>query len=326
MDTLTLTIERQISDAGERQKEIKRGESLGEQALTENESVRRFSALTTTNCEFLVLSKRDYVEIIKKFSRKKLRKGEFMETRIPFLDSIVSPEVWETLQDSLVEVEYPKGAIVATEKMEGTKIYFVGQGECVLEKNVTIPPRNDRHEIDLIKVKKVIATLGEGSCIGAEIVFNDDQLYTYTIKVKSSSAMLYSVEKSVFLQNFPQQCIDALHENLLVKEQLHEKKIQKIVQEAIEEASAESNNLKPLLKASSSLSPTNFRIHPTLYNHMHTPQQKKSENIVVMDSKEAKSFEYEALILFPKEEKTFERAKNRVNSMFKKRANIATAA
>ena len=183
MDTLTMTIERQIYDAGERQKEVKRGEGLGELGLTDKEPLRRFSALTTTNCEFLVLYKRDYVEIVKKFSRKKLRKGEFMETRIPCLDSIVSPDVWEVLHDSLVEIEYPKGAIVATEKMEGSKIYFNGQGECVLEKNITLSPRNDKHEID-VRAKKVIATLGEGSCIGAEIVFNDDQLYTYTIKVK----------------------------------------------------------------------------------------------------------------------------------------------
>ena len=139
--------------------------------------------------------------------------------------------------------------------------------------------------------------------------------------------MLYAVEKVTFLKNFPQQCIDALYENMLIMEQLHEKKIHKIMQEAIEEANAENSTLKPLLKASLSPSPTNFRIHPTLYNHMHTPQHKKNENIVVVDHKEvAKSFEHEAMILFPKEEKIFERAKNKSSSMFKKRDNIATAA
>ena len=183
MDKLAHKLEKIISTTGTKQEDIGVGESFGETALVDSHAPRPFSVLTNTNCEFLIINRRDYVNIVTKYDQKRRVKKEFMENKIPFLDSIASLDVWNVLYNSLEGAEYTRGSIISIEDTKGKKLYFIRNGECDLEKTIEVPIKNNKNNNETLKVKRVLVTLGSGSCMGEEILLNDNPVYKYTIKV-----------------------------------------------------------------------------------------------------------------------------------------------
>jgi len=123
------------------------------------------------------------VNIVTKYDLKRKVKKEFMENKIPFLDSIASQDVWNVLYNSLNDFEYARGSIISTEDMIGKKLFFIRNGECDIEKTIEVSIKNNKHEIETIRMKRIIATLGSGCCMGEEILLNDNPVYKYTIRV-----------------------------------------------------------------------------------------------------------------------------------------------
>ena len=173
-----------IAQEGVKQKDIKIGEGFGDNILSDPKSTRPYSILTNTNCEFMVINRKIFADILKKYDKKRRIKSDFMEKKIPFLDSIASHDVWDMLHTLLIDIEYPKGATVISEETSGNKIFFLREGECELEKTL-IYRKNDKtnNTSETLRIKKTLAKLGSGACFGEEILIKDDPIYNYSIKV-----------------------------------------------------------------------------------------------------------------------------------------------
>lgn len=173
-------LETLISNEGVKQKDLKIGEGFGDHILSDSKSTRPYSILTNTNCEFMVINRKIFAEILKKYDKKRRIKSDFMEKKIPFLDSIASHDVWDMLHSLLIDVEFPKGATIVSEDTPGNKIFFLREGECELEKTIVFRKNNS----ETLRIKKTIAKLGPGACFAEELLIKDDPIHTYSIKVK----------------------------------------------------------------------------------------------------------------------------------------------
>lgn len=176
-------LEELISKYGVKIKEMKEGEAFGEKALIEKNAKRTTSVITNTNCEFIVINKNDYINIINKYDRRRQIKTHFMKTKIPCVGIIRSPEIWEDIFYVIKDLDYPIGSVLVNEGDQGNRVFFIVNGYCELEKNIVVQGTKTHCEFDPIKMKKTIAKLGPGSCLGEEILIGDENRYDYTIKV-----------------------------------------------------------------------------------------------------------------------------------------------
>lgn len=176
-------IENLIAKLGVKLKEMKEGEGFGEKALVEKAN-RSTSVVTNSNCEFIVIMKHDYMNIIKRFDKRHQIKSAFMSTKIPFLNTINSPVIWEDIYYLIKDIDRPKGSILANENETGDKIFFIETGSCELEKTIIVERNSAHYQYDSLKFKRTIARLDAGNCLGEEILVNRDQTYNYTIRVR----------------------------------------------------------------------------------------------------------------------------------------------
>ena len=161
-------------------KEMKEGEAFGEKALSSKDAKRSASILTNTDCEFIVVMKRDYINIMGRYNKEDRLKMEFLKNNLHYIDKISSSMV---LQDYLyifhTEI-YHRGNTVIEEGIVGKKVYMLVQGQIGLEKKVD-------HEgtFDCIKSTKSVqvASLFAPATFGEEILFDGRDKYKYTVKV-----------------------------------------------------------------------------------------------------------------------------------------------
>ena len=165
-------------------KEMNEGEGFGEKALVEKDGKRTTSVITNVDCEFIVIMKDDYLNIIRKYDKRRKTKEDFMKEHIPNLKNINSTVIWDDIYYLIKDINYPRGSIIVNENDQGDKIFFIVEGCCEIEKNIIITESDLRHEYEPIKMKKVIATFDTGSCLGDEIVLENKNTYDYTIKVR----------------------------------------------------------------------------------------------------------------------------------------------
>ena len=182
---LKLYLKKIIAEMGKKIKEMQEGEAFGEKALTNKDATRTTSILASTNCEFLVISKDDYLNIIKKHDKSRSLKMESMLKYIPYVDTISSTEILEDLFFIIKEHDYQRGTIIAEEGNPGKLVFIIVNGYCDLEKTFHIPLHKKKPDSEIIPVKKTIASIGPGSCAGEEIFFDPHQ-YQYTIKVHNN--------------------------------------------------------------------------------------------------------------------------------------------
>ena len=182
--SLELDIVQLIAEMGVKIKEMDEGEGFGEKALVERDGKRTTSVVTNADCEFIVITKEDYLNIIRKYDKRRQIKEEFMKQHIPNLSTINSPAIWDDIYYLIKDINYPRGSVIVNENEQGDKIFFIVEGCCEIEKNIVIKENDLRHEYEPIKMKKVIATFDAGSCFGDEIIFENKNTYDYTIKVR----------------------------------------------------------------------------------------------------------------------------------------------
>jgi len=173
-----------ITRHGIKIKEIKEGEGFGEKSLVEQFGKRSTSIITNTHCEFIVIMKNDYVNIIRRYDKRRQAKIDFMRDKIPYLNTISSSIIWEDIFYLIKDADYTKGTAIANENEKGNQIFLVVQGYCELEKGIIIEEKNRHHQYEPIKMKKAIAKFGPGSCLGEEILVSPDPKYNYTIRVE----------------------------------------------------------------------------------------------------------------------------------------------
>lgn len=170
-----------VAEMGVKIKDLKEGEGFGEKALIEN-SKRTASILTNTNCEFILVFKDDYLSVVNKFDNRRQAKIQFVKTKIPFMDSINSMEIWDQLFYEVKDQDYPRETVIVTEDKPGNYIFFLASGQCIVEKTFIIKRKKAQTE-ETREFKRTIATLEVGSCFGEEILENNSN-YRYTVKVR----------------------------------------------------------------------------------------------------------------------------------------------
>lgn len=166
-------------------KELREGECFGERALGSKEAKRMASILTNTDCEFIILLKKDYLNIMSQYNKENRLKLEFLKKHLPYVDKIVSASV---LQDYsyIFQTEFlTRGNIVVQEGQDGERIYILVQGQISLQKKID-------YENPLRKKKTSKTVLISNSCtptiFGEEILFEPKfrRKYKYTVKVMSN--------------------------------------------------------------------------------------------------------------------------------------------
>lgn len=178
-----------IESLGSKLTEMKEGEGFGEKALLAKCGKRTASIVTNTNCDFLVMMKKDYVEIITRYDKRRQAKMKFMTKYIPYLDSIVSNEIIENLFYQIKESDHSKGAVVAQEGAPAKHLFFIQDGYCDIEKTIISESTGKN---PTYKIKRKLATFGPGSCLGEEVLLNVNPKYDYSIVVKIKRISSYN--------------------------------------------------------------------------------------------------------------------------------------
>ena len=113
---------------------------------------------------------------------------------------------------------------------------------------------------------------------------------------------MYSIDKSILLSNFPKQCVASLKENFSIKEELHVKKIKRIVQEYLEEANNDKGSRNDI-KLNNDL-PFVSLFSPKIYRHVHVAQPKMAEKVdeLLKNSREGSPFDKDNFCLFSKQD------------------------
>lgn len=161
-------------------KEMREGESFGERALSGFGARRSASILANTDCEFIVLTKKDYINIVDRYNKENRFKLEFLKENLPYVNRISSASV---LQDYIYifHTEYFKrGNTVTEEGSKGDKVYILVQGQCKVERRLYLKDTADSAQSN----KNVLITsISAPSIIGEEILFGNSNKYKYTVKV-----------------------------------------------------------------------------------------------------------------------------------------------
>ena len=119
--------------------ELKAGHGFGEKALMNKSGLRTASVLTKTNCELIVIMKESYMNIISEIDlRRRNAKLAFMNGYIPELNALSSPAILNDLLYFIQEQDYSKHNVIMKEKEMGDSIFFIGSGECTIEKALSI--------------------------------------------------------------------------------------------------------------------------------------------------------------------------------------------
>lgn len=176
-----------ISHMGVKTKEMYAGEAFGEKALLNKDAVRSTTILTNVDTDFIIMSKEDYLNIVRKYDKRRLKKAEFMKKNIPAIEHIVSEEIWDDMYHLIKEADFSKDSLLTEEGDFGTVIFFLCEGFCQLTKKVVAEYEKDKelHPKERILVEKTVNLVGAGSILGEEILY-DDQPYRYTITVNIS--------------------------------------------------------------------------------------------------------------------------------------------
>mmetsp|Transcript_30305 Transcript_30305/g.27593 ORF Transcript_30305/g.27593 Transcript_30305/m.27593 type:complete len:85 (+) Transcript_30305:1164-1418(+) len=84
--------------------------------------------MTNTVCEFLIINKKDFMQVSKNYDKRNTRLIEFMKRYIPEIGEISNFSVLEDLLYFLKEVEYTRGDILCAENQLMDKFFFVYEG------------------------------------------------------------------------------------------------------------------------------------------------------------------------------------------------------
>lgn len=179
------------------------------------------SAYCLTDCYFLTLEKKDYLEHMQGFlSDKKRNIVNFLVT-LPFFNQM-SRILLSKLTYNINEVVFRKGQLVIREGEEPGKVFILRSGECQVTKKM-------KKELSPIRSLKntakycnfIVKTVMDGALIGEEAALNNlPSMFSYV--VSSESAVLYQISAKEF---FARVNSDELLKYLQKQSQLKEKNL-----------------------------------------------------------------------------------------------------
>jgi len=188
---------------------IKEGEIFGEACLQDESSRRLSTALCKTGCKFLVMNK-EFFDLMTE--NKEQDKENFLKSLFPSFNDIISYAELRYLRKSFTTEVFNKGSLVTVEgskvTAEEAKLYLIFKGECKIEKNLevenNIPYDKSRPIVGNLQTVQV-SFLGKGMIFGEEVLMNDNNEYSFHIKVSSDVLLVYSITKKEFRSNFFQK-------------------------------------------------------------------------------------------------------------------------
>lgn len=204
-------------------KEIKAGEAFGEKALTSKDEKRSASILTNEDCEFIILMKVDYLNIVGKYNLENKTKLQFLRENIPFIDKVLSTSILDDYLYIFNTGLLKRGNKVIEEGQLGSKVYLLVAGQCRIEKVVCLDQNFSAG------TKKIfIGEINAPAIIGEEVLFEkkETRYYKYTVKVSSTDAKFYYCQASLLKIRFPKETLQKLKENLLSKDEHRMKQVE----------------------------------------------------------------------------------------------------
>jgi len=185
---------------------IKEGEVFGEACLQEESSRRLSTALCKTDCQFVVMNK-EFFDLMTE--NKEQDKENFLKSLFPSFNDIISYAELRYLRKSFTTEVFNKGSLVTMEGLrvaaEEAKMYLIFKGECKIEKNLelenNIPYDKSRPIVGNSQTVQV-SFLGKGMIFGEEVLTNDNNEYSFNIRVSSEALFVYSIPKKEFSSKF----------------------------------------------------------------------------------------------------------------------------
>ena len=179
-------IQLDLNEHGTINKILEIGNSFGEKALTNPGAKRSASIYTLSDCEFIILMKKDFMSVFNRFNKANNQKLAFLLATVPNLNKVNSRLILEDYMYSVQIADSIKGSKLTEQGKTGERVYFIANGHCILEKEVDIPnPEPHKNILAKRKTTVQVARLGPGAMIGEEILFGPkkDKRYRYTTTV-----------------------------------------------------------------------------------------------------------------------------------------------
>ena len=202
-----------LADYGILVNKVEKGGSFGERAFFESQ-VRLETAIANTDCEFLVMNKRDFLYISQNYDSKRKHMIQFMIDFIPDVENIAAYDFLENLLNTLREKTYDRGSYVIQEGDTGDDFYVLCEGSCEIIKNIkvydTVNPKDKSNTFKkMLRVggtqnhQLPVCTIQKGVFIGEEILIKPKNTYDFSVKVTSAYAKAFAISKIDFIEKFP---------------------------------------------------------------------------------------------------------------------------
>ena len=167
-----------VANFGVVNKEINEGDAFGERALTSKDARRAASILAKTDCEFIILMKKDYLNITGKYNKENKIKLEFLKQNLPFVARITTGAILEDYLYMFKNHYLHRSNNVMVEEKDGDSVFMLVEGECRLERRLSI---------NGVMKTVLIAHLHAPAILGEELLFESrNKKYKYTIKVTTA--------------------------------------------------------------------------------------------------------------------------------------------
>ena len=239
------TAELDLNEHGTVNKVLEQGDAFGEKALTNPDAKRTASIYTMTDCEFIIVEKKDFLSIVGRFNKTNRRKIEFLMETMPHLDKVNSRLILEDYMYSVHITKTQKGTKLTEQGKPGQRLFLISQGFCNLLKEVDNPHSVVKSEEDVLVKQKTlvqVARVGPGTVIGEELLFGDKKerkyLYTtivsfllhqaniiYIKQVDTMDALIYYMKATDLQLKFPRDTIQGLKQNFEQKQEFHKQRI-----------------------------------------------------------------------------------------------------
>jgi len=224
------TLENLIKSFGKIIRIMEKGDAVGEKSLIEN-NPRSATVCTLTNCEFLILEKKDLKHAKDQFEGVLKRRTEFLMEALKLNQQTFSSKVKENMLYSFSVEKHKKGHIFTQQGKSDIRFYLIEEGEVVIEKTIIMKEIIKGHN-EFGNNRSQTLTLcvsGRGNFIGEEILFTETNVYEYTTKVISNETSVLVVNKHIFLSKFPSEIRQVLVSSYKAKTINRNKQIDQIL-------------------------------------------------------------------------------------------------
>ena len=211
-----------LADYGTLVSKVEKGGSFGEKAFFGGQ-FRSETVITNTDCEFLVINKRDFLYITQNYDSKRKHMMQFMLDFIPDIENISAYELLENLLSTLKEKTYERGSYIIQEGDVGDDLHVLSDGTCEIIKNIRVddavnPKEKSNKFKKMLRVGTMqnyqlpVCTIKKGVFVGEETLYNTKNTYDFSVKVTSAYAKVFAISKTDFIEKFPSTTNSEVHQ------------------------------------------------------------------------------------------------------------------